>query len=100
MPAHAGMRARRRWRRPAGRPAPVPGRAWVWVWVRVPYPAWFFLNPVCSAPLPKPPARQRIRTARQRMSENRLGGWTVVRFGQLGGWTERLRRFCPNRRNC
>ena len=48
----------------------------VWVWVRVPYPAWFFLNPVSEPP------------ASQRMCENRLGGWT-----------ERLRRFCPNRRN-
>ena len=39
----------------------------------------------CSAPLPKPPARQRIRTARQRMSENRLDGWTVVQLGGCDG---------------
>ena len=49
-----------------------------------------------STPLPNPlqPAngcpRERIRTVRQPLSENRPCGWAV----------ERLRRFCPNRRNC
>ena len=39
------MRARRRWRRPAGRRR-CRARARVRVRVRVPYPAWFFLNQV------------------------------------------------------
>ena len=97
------MPARARARAAAGGGRPVPGRAqaWarVWVWVWVPYLAWFFLNRVSRVwvtPLPDPlqPAngcpRERIRTVRQPLSENRPCGWAV----------ERLRRFCPNRRNC
>ena len=34
---------------------------------------------------------ERIRTARQRLSENRLCGWTVVRFGQLNGCDSSVR---------
>ena len=49
------------------------------------------------APLRIRIACKRIRTARQRMSENRLCGWAV---GPLGGWTEQLRWFSPNRCNC
>ena len=88
MPAHAGMRARRRrWRRqPAPGRGPGPGLGSLL--------AWFFLNQVSrvwaapdpnqtrSALLPAPLririACERIRTARQRMSENRCA---VGRFG-------------------
>ena len=84
---HACARARRRWRRP-GR-----ARARVWVWVWVPYLAWFFLNRVSRVwvtPLPEPnPLRYPIRSSPPangclRTDPNR----------------QRLRRFCPNRRNC
>ena len=84
MPAHA--RAHRRWQR---RPAPVPGSG------SGPGPglgSGFLPGLVlfesglkgmgCSATRTKP-APLRIRTARQRMSENRLCGWAV---GPLCGW--------------
>ena len=40
---------------------------------------------------------ERIRTARQRMSENRCA---VGRLSSWAVWTEQLRRFYPNRCNC
>ena len=52
------------------------------------------------APLRIRIARQRIRTAHQRMSEKRLCGWAVGPLCGWAVWTEQLRRFCPNRCNC
>ena len=69
MPTRAGMRAP-----PL---AAVAGRRWcrARVRVRVPYPAWFFLNPVSRvwvAPLPEPdPLRSATQTARSPTDPNR-----------------------------
>ena len=103
MLAHACVRARRRWRRRRRRRRRVRARVWVWVWVPLPGLILFESglkgmgrtkpNPV-QIQTARPPivVCKRLRTARQRMSENRLCGWAV--------WTEQLRRFCPNRCNC
>ena len=90
MPAHAGMRARAPLLA-AGRRR-CRARAWAWAWVRVPYPAWFFLNPVSRvwvAPLPEPDPLRYPNRPLANGSEP-----------PANGWTERLRLFCPNRRNC
>ena len=93
-----------------GRPAPARARARARVWVWVPYLAWFFLKQVSrvwvtpllepnllrsdnrSAPDPNsPPTNGCLRTDPNRpptavgKPSVRLGGWTVVRFGQLNG---------------
>ena len=79
-----------------------PGRAQARARVWVPYPAWFFLNQVSRvwvasipAPLPEP---NPLRSESKPPANGCLK--TVCAVVRLGGWTEQLQRFSPNRCNC